>query len=78
MNELAAPSGADALFELGLQYCAGRGVPIDFVEAHKWFNLAAQRGNDEARRYRGEIAREMSREEIGEAQRAARAWLARS
>ena len=34
-------SGADALFELGLMYCAGRDVEVDLIEAHKWFNLAA-------------------------------------
>jgi TPR repeat protein len=57
-------------------FCSGRGVSLDLIEAHKWFNLAAARGNDDARRYRIEIARELSRREIGEAQRRARAWLA--
>lgn len=76
--ELAAEAGMpDALFELGLMYCSGRGVMPDLIEAHKWFNLAASRGNDDARRYRTEIARELSRDEIGEAQRRARAWLSR-
>jgi TPR repeat protein len=67
----------DALFELGLMYGAGREVEIDLVSAHKWFNLAAIRGNDEAKRYRMEIAREMSKAEIAEAQRQAREWLSR-
>jgi uncharacterized protein len=78
MLETAEQSGApDALFQLGLMYCAGREVVLDLVEAHKWFNLAAARGNEDARRYRSEIARELSRAEIGEAQRRARQWLAR-
>ena len=78
MVEMEAAAGMpDALFELGLMYCSGRGVDLDLVEAHKWFNLAATRGNDEARSYRSEIARELSRSEIGEAQRRARAWLSR-
>ena len=77
-TDLAAAGGApDALFELGLMYGAGRDVEIDLVSAHKWFNLAAMRGNDEAKRYRMEIAREMSKEEIAEAQRQAREWLSR-
>jgi uncharacterized protein len=67
----------DALFELGLMYCSGREVNLDLVEAHKWFNLAALRGNDEARCYRVEISREMTRSEIGRAQKAAREWLTR-
>ena len=78
MVEYAAHSGApDALFELGLMYCAGRDVELDLVSAHKWFNLAALRGNDEAKRYRLEISQEMSRAEISRAQRLAREWLAK-
>jgi TPR repeat protein len=65
----------DPLFALGLMHSAGRDVAPDLVAAHKWFNLAALRGNDEAKRYRMEIAREMSRGEIAEAQRQAREWL---
>ena len=68
--------GADALFELGLMYSAGRDVDIDLVVAHKWFNLAALRGNEDAKRYRMELAGEMTRSEISKAQRLARKWLA--
>jgi uncharacterized protein len=68
---------ADALFELGLQYCVGRDVDIDLVMAHKWFNLAAMRGNEEARRYRTEIAQEMTKPQIATAQKLAREWLSR-
>jgi TPR repeat protein len=76
--EMAAAGGTpDALFELGLMYCAGRDVDLDLVSAHKWFNLAAMRGNEDAKRYRMEIAHEMSKAEIAEAQRQAREWLAR-
>jgi TPR repeat protein len=70
-----APAGADTFFELGMMYSVGRSVPIDFVSAHKWFNLAAMRGNQDAARLRREIAEQMSAAEIAEAQRAARAWL---
>lgn len=75
-TECAAQGGTpDALFELGLIYCSGRDGRVDLVEAHKWFNIAAMRGNQEAKRYRVEIAAEMSRAEIAEAQRQAREWL---
>jgi TPR repeat protein len=70
-----APAGADAFFQLGMMYSVGRSVPIDFVTAHKWFNLAAMRGNADAIRLRREIADQMSEAEIAQAQRAARAWL---
>ncbi len=67
----------DALFELGMMYCSGRDGAPDMIEAHKWFNLAALRGNDAAKQYRAEISREMSRIEIARAQKLARDWLLR-
>ncbi|MGQ0486237.1 MAG: SEL1-like repeat protein [Hyphomicrobiales bacterium] len=66
---------ADALFELGMMYCIGRGARQDYVTAHKWFNLAALKGSDAARQYRGELAREMTAAQVAEAQRLARDWL---
>ena len=49
--ELGAQTGArDALFELGMLYATGRDVAADLVVAHKWFNLAAARGNHDALR----------------------------
>jgi TPR repeat protein len=71
----AQGGGADALYELGLMYCSGRDVEPDLVQAHKWFNLAAMRGNGQAKQYRSEIAREMSKKEIAAAQKSAREWL---
>lgn len=72
----AFAGGADALFELGLMYSAGRDVDVDLVVAHKWFNLAALRGNEAAKSYRMEIARDLTRSEVSKAQRLARRWLA--
>lgn len=66
----------DPLLELGLMYCTGRDVGVDLVQAHKWLNLSAVRGNPEAKRLRGEISSEMSKAEIARAQRLAREWLA--
>ena len=71
----AAMASPDALFHLGLQYAIGRGVEADPVTAHKWFNLSALRGNDAAKAHRAEIAREMSKHQIADAQRKAREWL---
>jgi uncharacterized protein len=68
-------ANADAFFELGMMYSIGRSVAADFVSAHKWFNIAALRGNKNAVRLRQEIAAQMSESEIAAAQRAARAWL---
>ena len=68
-------ASGEAFFELGMTYASGRSVPTDLVSAHKWFNLAAQKGHADAARMRREIAAEMSDSEIGQAQRAARDWL---
>ena len=75
----AAEQGdAEALFELGAIYSSGgHGVDIDLIEAHKWYNLAALRGSDAAHVCRGEVAEEMDRSEVAEAQKKARAWIAR-
>jgi TPR repeat protein len=76
MVEQATIAGApDALFELGMLYATGRDVEADLVVAHKWFNLAAARGNQSALARRVEISQEMSAGQIAEAQKLAREWL---
>jgi hypothetical protein len=50
-------------------------VAADLVVAHKWFNLAAARGNPSALSHRIELAREMSMDQVAEAQKLAREWL---
>ena len=77
MDAVPEGSSTDALFELGMMYCAGREVAPDLVTAHKWFNIAAMRGNEAAKQYRVELAREMSKSEIAAAQKLAREWLTR-
>ena len=68
-------SSAESIFELGMRYCSGAGVLQNLVQAHKWFNIAAMKGSDDARRYRLDIAAEMTMDEIAEAQRMARAAM---
>jgi len=74
LNESA---GADDMFRLGLIYSTDmedRGP--DYVEAHKWFSLAAMLGSIPAKAYREELKFEMSALDLTLAQRAARGWLA--
>lgn len=66
---------ADGLFTLGMRHSIGRDVEHDPVAAHKWFNLAAMMGHEGALEARAELAREMTAEQIADAQRQARAWL---
>lgn len=75
---IAASQGCiDAYFDLGVAFSTGsHGAMCDLVEAHKWFNLAAVGGHEEAQHCRAEVSEEMTAREIAEAQRRARAWLA--
>ena len=72
----AAQGDSDALYDLGVAYSTGSGgITVDLIEAHKWFNLAALNGSEEAMTCRAEISYEMTAREIAEAQKNARAWL---
>lgn len=72
----AARGSVDALYDLGMAFSSGAGgIGVDFVEAHKWFNLAAMKGDRRAQLCRADIAADMSSREIAEAQRKARTWL---
>ena len=72
-----ADASGDELFKMGLLYSTGQGgAPLDYVSAHMLFNLAAMRGSIEAKVYRKELSQEMASDEVAEAQRQAREWLA--
>ena len=64
-----------ALYNLGLAYSTGQGVDVDYVAAHKWFNLAAIKGSELAKSWRAQISSEMNTSQIAEAQKLAREWL---
>ncbi len=77
-NCLAAAAQGDisAYYDLGVSYSTGsHGTDCDLIEAHKWFNLAAVSGHQEAKMCRADISDEMTAREIAEAQRRARQWL---
>lgn len=66
----------EAQYEIGLRFSTGQdGAPLDYIMAHKWLNLAAMRGSEDARRLRAELAGDMTRDEIAQAQRLAREWM---
>ena len=73
--QMASDQGnAEAQFRLGKLYEEGRGVPQDFIEAHKWYNLSAAQGNEEARKARDAVSKKMTKEELAEARKLARDW----
>lgn len=74
---LAAAAGGDgdACHALGVA-CSTEGAGgRDLIAAHMWFNLGALYGHEESAWSRADIAAEMSKGEIAEAQRRAREWL---
>ncbi len=75
---LAEQGDAIVQFRLGLLYYWGHGglqdSVQDYVEAHKWFNLAAARGNLHAAGNRDWLAKKMTPDQLAEAQRLAREW----
>jgi len=72
---LAADQGQGrAMYNLGLHYQKAQGVPRDLLQAHKWYNLASAAGYEDGAKMRDRIAKEMTQDQIAEAQRLAREW----
>jgi uncharacterized protein len=72
---LGAHSQPDDLYRAGLAFATGTGTEINLVEAHKWFNLAAVRGHEEAKIQRQEMAGMLTTDEVKMALQAARDWM---
>ena len=74
---LAAEQGYDrGQFNLGYMYERGEGVPEDAVIAYMWFNLSAAQGDEFAQNAKDAIVARMTREQVAEAQRLSREWIA--
>ncbi len=71
---------AKAQYILGLMYRNGEGVPQDYVQAHRWLNLAASNflpaeKRDKAVESRDDVfAERMTPAQLSEAQQLAREW----
>jgi len=67
-----------AIFMLGSMHVAGQGVPRDLVQAYMWFTLASLPNNAASRqsalRNRDLIARQMTPDQIDEAEQLAKDW----
>ena len=66
---------AIAQFELAMRYTTGKGVAKDSVEAYKWTLLAQMNGID-VTTYKDLLEKEMTPEQIAQAQRQAEAFVA--
>lgn len=69
---------ADAQYLLGSQYATGRGMPQDYVEAHKWLNIAASRASGDLQIHyadaRDALAKTLTPEQLAEARKRVREW----
>ena len=70
----AAADDRRAMLALGRLQLQGLGVLQDYVEAHKWFNLAASRGEAAAAQERDALAERMTPQQVSTAQDRASAW----
>jgi TPR repeat protein len=64
--------------KLGLCYEMGEGVPKDLVQAYMWFNLAAAQSLELAAERRGIIEKQMTPDQIAQAQRLSAAFVPKS
>ena len=74
----AEAGDAAAQYSLSSMYRPGQGVPQDYVQAHRWMNVAASGVNGyrqaEYLNSRDALTGEMTPAQIAEAQRLAREW----
>ena len=68
----AEQRNAHTQFHLGVMYTSGYGVIKDNVHAHMWGNIAASNGNENGRKLRDFVAKEMAPADISTAQDLAR------
>ena len=74
--KLSAEQGnAVAQTNLGLMYDNGLGVGQDYVQAHKWYNIAGTNGDETGRKSKDDVEKQMNPDQIAEAQRLAREWV---
>ena len=74
----AAEQGcAAAQYNLGLMYYTGEGLRQDYVMTHMWFSLAAEQELEIAQKSKAIIIKKMTKEQIAEAQKMSREWMAK-
>ncbi len=71
---LAEQGDASAQFNLGVMCARGQGVPQDYVQAYRWYTLAAGQGDDLAGKVKDYLGESMTLHQLAEAQRLAGEW----
>ncbi len=73
-QKAADQRNALAFAKLGMMYERGRGVSQNLVEAHMWYNLSAAYGEKRAAESRNALAKQMTTEQVTEAETRAKKW----
>jgi Sel1 repeat len=76
-RKLSASDIAHVRSRLGEVYAHGMGVKADLVAAYTWFTLAESAGEQNSRARKQQLALQMTREQIAEAEQRASEWLNR-
>ena len=77
-SRLSAKGSVISQYHLGLMYLKGLGVLQDFCRAHLWLNMASSRGHKKARVQLEKLTKRMSAQQVADAQKLARAWVAQN
>ena len=67
--KVAEQGDADAQLNLGFAHDFGEGTIKDSILAYAWYNVSASQGNEQATKNRGLIEKEMTPNQIAEAQK---------
>lgn len=77
LEKAAIGRDTDSMLLLSRLYLEGTSVPQDFALAHMWLNIAASEGDESAAALRNSLESRMGQEQVAEAQRLAREWVAK-
>ena len=75
VQTVSGTGNAVAQTNLGLMYDNGLGVEQDYVQAHKWYNIAGTNGDETGRKSKDDVEKQMNPDQIAEAQRLAKEWM---
>lgn len=74
LTPLAEGGDIDAQYTMALMYQKGQGVSEDKVHAYMWFDLAARKGDKDAKSDRDSLGGTMTPAQVEEAKRLATDW----
>ena len=72
---MAANAGlVDAQYNLAVMFEKGHGTDVDLVETYKWYSIAGNKGDQQAKKRAKVIKLELSTSQVLQAQKAVKAW----